>query len=121
MEEPFNIMLIEDDVALRENMIKLLNKYGYIGIGTEDFRNVQGEVERINPKLILLDINLPYSDGFYFITYFIPCFLIMSSSFRVPCIQICPLKRRPGCGSPKRSLLLMQTTNSRSWLSIFIR
>ena len=68
----------------------------------------------------------PYSeilcrDGFYFITYFIPCFLIMSSSFRVPCIQICPLNRRPGCGSPKRSLLLMQTTNSRSWLSIFIR
>lgn len=60
-------MLIEDDVALRDSMIMLLNKYGYIGIGTEDFRNVQGEVERIKPKLILLDINLPYFDGFYFI------------------------------------------------------
>lgn len=67
MEEPFKIAIIEDDAALRENVIKLLSKYGYDAVGIEDFRNVLGEVERISPKLILLDINLPYFDGFYFI------------------------------------------------------
>lgn len=67
MGELFKIMLIEDDAALRDNMIKLLNKYGYISVSIEDFKNVQEEIERIKPKLILLDINLPYFDGFYFI------------------------------------------------------
>lgn len=67
MEELFKIMLIEDDAVLRESMAKLLNKYGYISVQAEDFRNIQEEIERVKPKLILLDINLPYFDGFYFI------------------------------------------------------
>ena len=67
MEELFKIMLIEDDEALRESMAKLLNKYGYISVQAEDFRNIQEELVRLKPKLILLDINLPYFDGFYFI------------------------------------------------------
>lgn len=67
MDEFTKIMLIEDDTALKDIIINLLNKYGYKGIGVEDFRNVEEEIKEINPKLILLDINLPYFDGFYFI------------------------------------------------------
>lgn len=67
MDEFAKIMLIEDDTALKDIIINLLNKYGYKGIGVEDFRNVEEEIKEINPKLILLDINLPYFDGFYFI------------------------------------------------------
>lgn len=67
MEELFKIMVIEDDESLRNSIIKVLNKYGYMGVHIEDFRNVQEEVESIHPDLILLDINLPYFDGFYFI------------------------------------------------------
>lgn len=67
MDEFAKIMLIEDDTALKDIIINLLNKYGYKGIGVENFRNVEEEIKEINPKLILLDINLPYFDGFYFI------------------------------------------------------
>lgn len=67
MDNPFKIMLIEDDAALRESISGLLNKYGYICLLIEDFRNVQEEIDRIKPNLILLDINLPYFDGYYVI------------------------------------------------------
>lgn len=67
MNESVKIMLIEDDIALKDIMINLLNKYGYMGIGVENFRNVEKEIEDVNPNLILLDINLPYFDGYYFI------------------------------------------------------
>lgn len=67
MDEFTKIMLIEDDTALKDIIINLLNKYGYKGIAVENFRNVEEEIKEINPKLILLDINLPYFDGFYFI------------------------------------------------------
>lgn len=67
MGKDFRIMIIEDDATLRESMIKLLNKYGYIAVIAEDFKNVEEEVKVVKPHLILLDINLPYFDGFYFI------------------------------------------------------
>lgn len=67
MDKDFRIMIIEDDAVLRESMGKLLNRYGYIAVMAEDFKNVEEEVQEIKPHLILLDINLPYFDGFYFI------------------------------------------------------
>lgn len=67
MDDCIQIMTIEDDVDLRNSMIKLLKKYGYNCTYVEDFKNVENEIERVKPKLILLDINLPYFDGFYFI------------------------------------------------------
>jgi DNA-binding response OmpR family regulator len=60
-------MLIEDDACLRDTMLNLLNKYGYIGVSLDDYKSVKEQVERIKPELILMDINLPYYDGFYFI------------------------------------------------------
>lgn len=63
----YKVMIIEDDTCLRDTMINLLNKYGYSGVCAEDYKNIQEEVEKNNLDLILLDINLPYYDGFYFI------------------------------------------------------
>jgi len=67
MEKSFAVMVIEDDIYLRDTMINLLDKYGYKGVYIRDFKNIENEVENVNPQLILLDINLPYYDGFYFI------------------------------------------------------
>ncbi|MDP4090650.1 MAG: response regulator transcription factor [Bacillota bacterium] len=67
MEQAFKIMVIEDDISLRDSMLQLLNKYGYTGAAAEDFRNIEQEVERVRPDMLLLDINLPYFDGFYFV------------------------------------------------------
>ncbi|WP_100065439.1 response regulator transcription factor [Miniphocaeibacter massiliensis] len=61
-----NILIIEDDeITLRETR-KNLEKWNYNTFEISDFGNIVKEVKEINPNLILLDITLPYFDGFYF-------------------------------------------------------
>ena len=60
-----DIFIIEDDQAL-SNEIKLAHsKWGYSVGQVNDFENITNEVLDSNPKLILMDINLPSYDGFY--------------------------------------------------------
>lgn len=59
------ILVIEDEIKLRKEVVTLLEKNGYTCDCIESFDNVVNEVFRINPNLILLDINLPMYDGFY--------------------------------------------------------
>lgn len=58
-----NILIIEDDKKIREELSKLLNSYGYHTILVNDFSNI---LDYINSSisLVLLDINLPYENGF---------------------------------------------------------
>ncbi|MCY6482968.1 response regulator transcription factor [Clostridium aestuarii] len=59
------IFIIEDDVTLREELSKLLNTYGYKCSYSDDFENIVEETLKSNSNLILLDINLPYYDGYH--------------------------------------------------------
>ncbi len=59
-----NIVIIEDDLVIREKLALLLEKNGYSVKKIEDFKNVVLELNSINADLILLDINLPFTDGF---------------------------------------------------------
>ncbi|MCY6369390.1 response regulator transcription factor [Clostridium ganghwense] len=59
------IFIIEDDVTLRGEISKLLNNYGYKCSYSDDFENIVEETLKTNPNLILLDINLPYYDGYH--------------------------------------------------------
>lgn len=59
------ILIIEDDNKLRQLIKDYLNKYGFEISEIHDFHHVESEILRIKPDLILLDINLPYLDGFY--------------------------------------------------------
>ncbi|MCX7749431.1 MAG: response regulator transcription factor [Clostridia bacterium] len=61
----FKIMIIEDDEKLKNLMEDCLKKYGYNTVCVEDFQNVEDQFEREKPHMVLLDINLPYFDGFY--------------------------------------------------------
>lgn len=58
-----NILIIEDDKKIREELSKLLNSYGYHTILVNEFLNI---LDYINSSisLVLLDINLPYENGF---------------------------------------------------------
>ena len=60
-----DIFIIEDDKALSREISLALNKWGYSTLEVEDFGNITNEVLDCNPKLILMDINLPCYDGFY--------------------------------------------------------
>lgn len=58
------IMIIEDDPAIREELALLLKNEGYCPLPMEDFTDIAGQVVQSCPDLILLDINLPGRDGF---------------------------------------------------------
>ena len=63
------IFIIEDELAIREELIELLLKYGYECGSSDDFQNI-GEIALASgSNLILLDINLPYQDGFQICRY----------------------------------------------------
>lgn len=59
------ILIIEDDEKLREELKIFLNKNGYEAATLITFDNTIQDILQINPDLILLDINLPNTDGEY--------------------------------------------------------
>ena len=61
----YKLMLIEDDAKLSELIQDYLERYGYIVHQPMNFTNIVEEFTRIQPDLVLLDINLPYYDGYF--------------------------------------------------------
>lgn len=63
------IFIIEDEPAIREELEQLLCKYGYDCASSDDFQNIGETALDAQADLILLDINLPYQDGFQVCRY----------------------------------------------------
>lgn len=59
------IIIIEDTEIIRQELETFLTRYGYEVIAPTDFKNIMSIIEKEEPNLILLDINLPVFDGFY--------------------------------------------------------
>ena len=59
-----NIVIVEDDPIIREKLSILLQDAGYKTTLIENFENVVDNLLEIDANLILLDINLPYMDGY---------------------------------------------------------
>lgn len=59
------IFIIEDEEKIKAELSTFLERYGYKTKTVEDFENVVCEALDYNATLILLDINLPYYDGYY--------------------------------------------------------
>ena len=59
------IYIIEDDLKLSDITKEYLENNGYDVSQTESFINIMKEIIEIKPNLIILDINLPYFDGYY--------------------------------------------------------
>lgn len=60
----FNIMIVEDNLQLQNEIGILLNRNGYNVIKPSAFDTIPKQIKASEPHLILLDINLPYDDGF---------------------------------------------------------
>jgi len=59
------ILIVEDDPKLAELLQDALKKYDYPTHIVHNFNNIMKEFRNFDPSLVLLDINLPSYDGFY--------------------------------------------------------
>lgn len=57
------ILIVEDDIQVREELKILLDKNGYESVVLDKFDNLLLEIIGSNADLVLLDINLPNTDG----------------------------------------------------------
>lgn len=61
----YRIFVVEDDLKMAQLICKYLEKYGYSASRATRFDDLKSEFFAVSPHLVLLDINLPYMDGFY--------------------------------------------------------
>lgn len=61
----YSILIVEDDPKIAQVLKAKLEQYSYKAIIAHDMRTVMEQFEQIQPHMLLLDINLPYFDGFY--------------------------------------------------------
>lgn len=59
------IMIVEDETVIRDLISIELEKWQYDVFGSTDFQEIFHDFEREMPQLVLLDINLPVYDGYY--------------------------------------------------------
>src|SRR5699024_8494576 len=62
--EKQTIMMVDDEVGIREITKKYLSQFGYHTVAVEDGQQALDHFNTINPDLILLDIEMPGIDGF---------------------------------------------------------
>lgn len=62
------IYIVEDDISISNLLKDYIEKYGFKVNVVKDFENIILEFEQYNPNLVLLDVNLPKFDGFYWCT-----------------------------------------------------
>lgn len=59
------ILVVEDDAKLCRLITGALERYGFRPLVIRDFARVRDEFVELKPDLVILDINLPYYDGFF--------------------------------------------------------
>jgi two-component system, OmpR family, response regulator YxdJ len=59
------IMIVEDDYKIASLLQSHIERYGYRVVLTTDFERVMEQFHHIQPDLVLLDVNLPSYDGYY--------------------------------------------------------
>lgn len=61
----YKILIIEDDITIAKTVAAHLRKWDYEVKYVQDFKNIVEQVASWNPQLIILDIVLPFFNGFY--------------------------------------------------------
>lgn len=61
----YKILIVEDDSAIASAMKKQMESWGYSVACVQDFQAVLEEVSSFDPHLVLLDIMLPFYNGYH--------------------------------------------------------
>jgi two-component system response regulator protein BraR/BceR len=61
----YRIMIVEDDMTIAKTVKEALDKWDYDVMYVTDFRNITEQALRFDPHLILLDVMLPFYNGYH--------------------------------------------------------
>lgn len=64
----YRILIVEDDETIAKTVKKHLESWDYEVETVEDFSNVMAQFVRFDPQLVLLDIKLPFYNGYHWCT-----------------------------------------------------
>ncbi|WP_349533154.1 response regulator [Leuconostoc citreum] len=59
------VYIIEDDEGITQQMRQALEKWHFAVSSVADFEAIDTEVRQCQPNIIVMDITLPYFDGFF--------------------------------------------------------
>lgn len=61
----YKILIVEDDAVIACEIAHNLRHWGFEAIAAEDFSDIIALVEKTMPHLVLMDISLPFFNGYY--------------------------------------------------------
>ena len=61
----YRILIVEDDSTIAKMIKKHLISWGYEAVCSENFQNITEDFLSFNPQLVLLDLSLPFYNGFH--------------------------------------------------------
>lgn len=61
----YRILIVEDDMTIAYAVKKHMEGWGYEVICAEDFKNVLADFASFSPQLVLMDISLPFFNGYH--------------------------------------------------------
>lgn len=61
----YRILIVEDDEVIAGALTRALGQWGFEAAAAEDFTDVLGEFRSRAPQLVIMDISLPYYNGYY--------------------------------------------------------
>ena len=64
----YKILIVEDDPGIASGVAENPKTWGMEPVTVRDFRNVLGEFTAADPQLVLLDIGLPFMNGYHWCT-----------------------------------------------------
>jgi len=64
----YKVMVVEDDLVIARTLMAHLGKWGYEVEGVTDFKEVLSMFTRFQPHLVLMDISLPFYNGYHWCT-----------------------------------------------------
>ena len=64
----YKVLVVEDDLVIARTLTAHLGKWGYEVVGVTDFKEVLSMFTQFQPHLVLMDISLPFYNGYHWCT-----------------------------------------------------
>ena len=61
----YKILIVEDDMVIGNAVKKHIETWGYQTYLAENFQNIMEDFARVQPQLVILDITLPFYNGYH--------------------------------------------------------